>query len=507
MRILVTGGSGLIGSAVVRALLQRGHAVRLLARHAGEAAAEYPPGVQPVSAAIDDDDALPVAVHGCDAVVHIAGILTENPPAATYEKVNVVGTAKLLKAASDRGAPLFIFVSSLGADRGASAYHLSKRAAETLVRNYAGPWLILRPGAVYGPGDETISLLLKMLRALPAVPVVGEADQRFQPMWCDDFAEAIARALERRDLAGQTLELVGPEVTTTGDVLRRLGELTGREPDTVGFPTLLARAGAGLVELLGGEKAMRALGLESPLSTPKLQLLLEETLVDDPARNALTSVFGIEPTGLDEGLAMLVDALPEQKPASGVGALSRSVYWAEIAGTPLRAEELIGAVAERLTELMPIEFAAEPGAPTRADRGATLTGDLPLRGHFQVRVVDRGARSFTFITVEGHPLAGTVTFAAEPQPNGLRFEIRVVSRPADVFDWIAMRTLGGILQSRNWRRVVRRVVDLSGGTAPQGVKKRAETLDETETRAMERQADELVNRMKRAEHEASLPKR
>lgn len=504
MKILVTGGSGLIGSAVVRALLQRGHDIRLLARHADDAATDYPERVQPISAAMDDADALQVATHGCDAIVHIAGILTENPPDSTYEKVNVSGTAKLLKAATDDRAPFFIFVSSLGAEHGESNYHASKRAAEALVRDYSGPWQILRPGNTYGPGDETISTLLKMLRALPAVPIVGGGDQQFQPMWCEDFAAAVAQAVERRELARQTFELVGPEVTTTTDVLRRLGELVGKEVKTIAVPAAIARAGTGLVELLGGEKTMSALGIESPLSTPKLQLLLEETVISDPSQNALTEIFHVRPTSLDEGLAMLVDALPEQKLSEGIGGLNRSVYWADIEGAPVSAEELISGVTDNLADLMPMEFAAEPGAPTSAEPGATMTGDLPMRGHFQVRVVERTPTSFTFVTVEGHPLAGVVTFAAETQPRGLRFEVRVVSRPADVFDWLAMKTLGGILQSRNWRGVVKRVIEFSRGTAPEGVHKQTDSLSEEEIHALERWADALVHAHKRTENEEAI---
>lgn len=493
-----------MGAAVVRALVARGHEVRLLARHADEAAAGYADGVQPVSASIDDGDALAVAVHGCSAIVHLAGILTEEPPEATYEKVNVGGTAELLKAASGIGAPFFVFVSSLGADRGESEYHRSKRRAEELVRSYPGPWLILRPGNIYGPGDETVSTLLKMLRALPSVPVVDGGEQAFQPMWCEDFGEAVARTLARRDLAWQTLELAGPETTTTNDLLRRLGELTGREPSTVSVPRRLARAGAEIVERLGGAAALRALGLESPLGKAKLQLLLEETVVE-PERNALTTALRIEPTSLDEGLAMLVDALPEQLPAEGVGALSARVYSAEIQGSPRSAEELIDEVAEHLGELMPLELPAEPGSATSAERGATLTGDLPLRGHFQVRVEERTPRSFTFVTVEGHPLAGAVTFAAEPLADGrLRFEVRVISRPADVFDWVAMRTIGGMLQARNWRAVVRRVLQVSGGEAPEGVRDRKIALSAEEAERWERWAEALVAARKRAEHEAEL---
>src|SRR5699024_4353138 len=107
---------------------------------------------------------------------------------------NIEGTRLLLAAAEAAGAPFFVFISSLGADEGESDYHRSKRAAESLVRAYRGRWLILRPGNVYGPGDETISMLLKMLRTLPAVPVIDDGEQPFQPVWFADLGEAIAHA-------------------------------------------------------------------------------------------------------------------------------------------------------------------------------------------------------------------------------------------------------------------------------------------------------------------------
>jgi uncharacterized protein YbjT (DUF2867 family) len=503
MKILVTGGTGLIGTALVPALLRHGHDVRLLARHAEEAAADYPRDVQAIVADLADTDALQVATHGCEAVIHVASILTEDPPAATYEKVNVQGTAHLLNAAAENGAPYFVFVSSLGADRGTSDYHVSKRRAEERVRAYPGPWTIVRPGNIYGPGDETISVLMKIVRTFPTVPVVGEADQEFQPLWCDDFGEALARLVERRELAWQTLEFAGPDTTTTADLLRLIGDITGRRPLRLPVPALLARAGTGFVEWLGGEKALNALGMSPPISSPKLQLLLEETLL--PAeRNALNRVLGVDPTSLGEGLTMLADAMPEQTLTEGVGALTRVVYGAEIHEAQITAEALISQVADHLAEVVPLDFAAEPGAPTQAALGETMTGALPLRGHFQVRVVERTARSFTFVTVEGHPLAGVVTFAAEPTADALQFEIRVVSRPADFVDWLAMRTLGGILQSRNWRRTVRRIIALSGGNAPAGVQKNTQRLDEDEAHALERWVEALVQQHRRTEHAAEL---
>src|SRR5690606_15004852 len=119
------------------------------------------------------------AGEGCDALLHIAGIVAEEPPAITFQEINVEGTRRLLEEAQRAAVPRFLFVSSLGAGRGASEYHRSKRQAEELVQRFRGSWLILRPGKVYGPGDEVISSLLAMVRTLPVMPTVGLGKQRF----------------------------------------------------------------------------------------------------------------------------------------------------------------------------------------------------------------------------------------------------------------------------------------------------------------------------------------
>lgn len=503
MKILVTGGTGVIGAAAIPALLKAGHHVRLLSRHADRDAERFPAGVEPYPADLAQPDQLGAALIGCDAVLHIAGIVEEHPPEITFEKVNVQGTRALCDAAASSGRPYFVHISSLGADRGASAYHQSKLHAEQIVRRYTGPWLILRPGNVYGPGDETLSMLLKMVRSLPAVPTVAGGDQPFQPLWYLDFGAAIARAVDRRDLAGQTLELAGPEITTTDDILNRLSKLTGRNPARVGVPAWLAQVGAGAVESLGGrgDKLLRRAGLEPPINSSKLQMLLEGSLLRDGAPNALLTVFELAPTRLDEGLAHLADLLPEQTPGEGVGAVEHSVYWANILGSPHAPAELIDLVCHRIADVMPIEFAAEPGVPTHAEEGTTLTGDIPGRGHIQVRLDERTETTATFVTLEGHPLAGVLTFAAEHEGDSLRFLVEVSAQPSNVLDWIAMHTVGGVMQTQNWREVVHRVVDMSGGTAPDGVQQHKEKLSEPEVSELSARIRHLVAARQRVEAE------
>jgi nucleoside-diphosphate-sugar epimerase len=151
MRILVTGGTGVVGTGTVTELLRRGHTVVLVSRHAGADAQQWPPGVVARVCDVTDAPRLHGAADGCDVVLHMAGIVAESPPDSTFEKVNVQGTKNLLIEAERAGVKRFVFVSSLGAENGESGYHRSKREAELAVRGFRGAWTICRPGNVCGP--------------------------------------------------------------------------------------------------------------------------------------------------------------------------------------------------------------------------------------------------------------------------------------------------------------------------------------------------------------------
>src|SRR3712207_840756 len=222
MKILVTGGTGVVGTAAVDALVRRGHTVRLLSRHAADDAEQWPKGIEPWPGSVSDAGAVKGSASDCDAVVHMAGIVAESPTEVTFENTNVEGTRNLVKEAERAGIGKFVYVSWLGAGRGESAYHRSKSKAEVLVHTFPDGWMILRPGNVYGPGDEVISLLLKMVRTLPAVPVIDRGNQEFQPIWAEDLGEIIAEAVERNDLLRKTLDIAGPERTSMNDVIDRL---------------------------------------------------------------------------------------------------------------------------------------------------------------------------------------------------------------------------------------------------------------------------------------------
>jgi NADH dehydrogenase len=494
MKILVTGGTGVVGTGTVTELLRRGHEVVLLARHAEVDARQWPAGrVTPRAGNVADAASIRGAADGCDAVLHMVGIVEESDD-ATFADVNVGGTRHMLEEAARAGVRRFVFVSSLGAETGESAYHTSKREAEALVRRFAGNWTICRPGNVYGPGDEQISLLLRIVRGVsPVIPKVGDGNQPFQPIWWEDIARALAIVVERDDLAGRELDIAGPEVTSQNDLLARFSTITGRSIHSVPVPEFLATLGARVVSLVGWDMSF---------NEEQVQMLREGNVIPPGRVNALASVLGVTPTPLDAGLRQLADLQPEQLPSDGVGTLKQKRYWADIVGCRHTPEALIGQLRTHFNEVTPVyvEACAEPSTSDEIAEGETLTLALPMRGHVQVRVAELEPHQVTLLTIEGHPLAGAVRFRADERESAVRFTVQVYDRPANVLDLIAMRTLGDRLQNRTWEQVVQHMVERSGGAAPEGVQRKTESLDEQEAARIEAWLAEVAMRRKRAEN-------
>jgi NADH dehydrogenase len=121
-----------------------------------------------------------------------------------------------------------------------------------------------------------------------------------------------------------------------------------------------------------------------------------------------------------------------------------------------------------------------------------------------VRVAELDPRRVTLLTLEGHPLAGAVRFLSEPRGTAVRFQVEVYDRAANVLDLIAMRTLGDRLQNHTWSEVVERMVERSGGAAPEGVQHDSATLDDDEAKAIESWLKEIVMKRKREENAETI---
>jgi len=267
MRILVTGGTGFLGGALLPLLARDGHALRVLARRDAADAAAL--GAEVVPGSLDDDAAVERALEGVEAVYHLAGQVSFDPatPAALYQ-LHVQGTRRLLEACARRGVRRVVMASSSGtvavsrtarvateADEapleviGAWPYYLSKlfqeKAALRLHRDTGLPLVVLNPSLLLGPGDKRLSstdVVFKFLeRRIPAMPGGGLSfvDVR-------DAAAAFAAALTRG--APGERYLLGGANLTFADFFGRLERLSGVAAPRLRLPTALNLAGARLLD-------------------------------------------------------------------------------------------------------------------------------------------------------------------------------------------------------------------------------------------------------------------
>lgn len=493
MKVLVTGGTGVVGTGTVTELLRRDHTVVLLARHAAADVKQWPAGVIAHQGDVADAASIRGAATGCDVVLHMVGIVDESDE-ATFAGVNVGGTAHMLAETERAGVKRFIFVSSLGAPEGKSGYHASKREAEALVQRFRGQWVIARPGNVYGPGDEQISLLLRMVRSpSPIIPRIGDGDQPIQPVWWEDVAAALANVVERTDLAGRELDIAGPDRTSQNDLIARLARITGRDVQGISVPDFLATLGSKVVSLVGWDMSF---------NEQQVTMLHEGNAIAPGRVNALDTVLNVTPTRLDDGLRQLADLQPVQLPSEGVGTLKRKRFWADIASCSHGPEELFALFRTRFNDVTPVfvDAAPEPGTSDLIDEGETITLALPMRGHVQVRVAELDQTHTTLLTLEGHPLAGAVRFRCERAGGMVRFQVEVYDRPANMLDLIAMRALGDRLQNHTWEQVVEGMIERSGGTAHAGVQRESKSLDDAEAKEIERWLAAVAMRRTREEN-------
>jgi NADH dehydrogenase len=223
--ILVTGGSGFIGSRVVRRLSEAGRPVRALIRDRRRAQAERRlDGLQVewVEGDITRPESLAPAMRGVTAVIHTVAIAVERGR-ATYESVNYEGTAHIVDAARAAGVRRFLNLSQLGADsRLPYRFLASKGRAQEYVAAAGLDWTAFRPSSVWGPEDEFFNAFARLVGLTPLVfPIIGNGQARFEPVWVEDLVTCIVGAVDDASTVGRQFEIGGPEVLTIEEIERR----------------------------------------------------------------------------------------------------------------------------------------------------------------------------------------------------------------------------------------------------------------------------------------------
>jgi len=245
MKLAVTGATGFVGGRLLDCATAGGHEVRALTRRAMRPRVR----VEWVEGSLEDREALDELAAGTQAVIHVAGVL-KAPSAAAFDECNVGGTERVIAAAKNAGVSRFVHVSSLAArEPQLSMYGASKARSEAVVEASGLSWAIVRPPAVYGPGDkETLDLFRMATLGLVLLPPKG----RLSLIHADDLARLLLRLADPSTPNGLLIE---PDDGRAGGWSHRefaveLGRAVGRRGVALSMPSGLLRAAAGIDQMV-----------------------------------------------------------------------------------------------------------------------------------------------------------------------------------------------------------------------------------------------------------------
>lgn len=292
--VTVFGGSGFVGRHVVRALARRGFRVRVAVRRPDLAGHLQPLGavgqINFVQANLRYPDSVRAAVEGAEIVINCVGILFETGK-QKFDGVQAQGAETVARAAADAGAKL-IHISAIGADAtSTSAYARTKAEGEKAVLREVPGAVILRPSVIFGPEDSFLNRFAGLAQIMPALPLVGGGETRFQPVFVGDVARAVMAAVDGKVAPGTTLEIGGPTVKSFREVLEFVLATTGRKRLLLPLSFGLARFQAKFLQLL-----------PNPLLTEdQVELLKHDNVVSEAAmaEGRTLEALGILPQSLE----------------------------------------------------------------------------------------------------------------------------------------------------------------------------------------------------------------
>jgi uncharacterized protein YbjT (DUF2867 family) len=275
--LLLTGATGLVGSAVLGRLLAEGVDVRCLVRDPRRLGARRV-RVQIALGDLTDPPSFRNALRGVHTVVHLAASIRDQPR-GSIEELNGIATWRMVEAAERQGVERFVFFSALGA----STHHRTrclraKALAEQAVQEADVRSIVFAPSIVYAPGDPWLTLL-ERLALLPVMPISGSGRAAFQPIWADDVAACVLAALRvddedpRDEARHRRYELAGPETLSHSDIVRTLLRSLNRRRPLLHVPSPIVSRVLRALERVGGARVFatwdEAELMETAMTSPR----------------------------------------------------------------------------------------------------------------------------------------------------------------------------------------------------------------------------------------------
>ena len=292
--ILVSGGTGFVGAAIVRELLRRGEKVAILGRDAAKVRERFGDDVDARVGDVRDPATLAPAMQGVDVVVNAVQFpnfpIENRRKGWTFEDVDLKGTRYQVDAAKDAGVRRVVYISGVGASKDAGKHWFRyKWEAEKYLQDSGLEWVVIRPTWVYGPDDVALNRFLGFAKRLPFIPMFGDGKQSMQPVFIDDVGRVGADAALKPEAAGNVFELGGPDVMSMDDVLRTALEVQGKKKGLLHQPALLGKTIGALASILPSP----------PLSPDAIDFITHPAVADN---TRLEEVLHPRLTPLREGL-------------------------------------------------------------------------------------------------------------------------------------------------------------------------------------------------------------
>ncbi len=293
--ILVSGGTGFVGSAIVKELLRRAEQVAVLGRDGDKIRKRLGTSVEAREGDVRNPATLAAAMQGADIVINAVqfpGSPIENRRKGwTFEEIDLKGTRHQVDAAKAACVGRFVYISGVGAAKEADKHWFRyKWEAETYLRDSGLEWSIVRPTWIFGPEDVSLNRFLGFAKRLPFVPMLGDGKQSMQPVFIDDIGRAGAEAALNPEAANSLFEIGGPEVMSMNDVVKTALEVQGKKNRLLHQPAVAGKAIGTLASILPSP----------PLSADAIDFITHPAVADN---RALIRVLKPQLTTLREGLA------------------------------------------------------------------------------------------------------------------------------------------------------------------------------------------------------------